>query len=59
MVGFEDVDFIIVHIGCMARNSGGSPQRFCEDGGLRAHRTTSENDGLFGVREEGEPGHYD
>ena len=58
MVGFENVDFIVVHIWCLARDGRGSPQGLGEDGGLGAHSATSENDGLVGIREEGEPRRY-
>jgi len=59
VVRFKDVDFVVVHIWGMARDGGGGPQGLSEDRRLRAHSATSENDGLFGVREEGEPGCYD
>ena len=59
MVSFENVDFIVVHVWSMARDSRGSPQGLSEDGGLGAHSATSENDGLLGIREESEPRRYD
>ena len=58
MVGFENVDFIVVHVWCMARDGRGSPQGLGEDGGLGAHSATSENDGLISIRKEGEPRCY-
>jgi len=56
MVGFEDVDLVIVHIWGMARNGGGSPQGLCEDGGFGAHGAASENNWFIGVGEECIPG---
>ena len=55
VIGFKNVDFIVVYIGGMARNGGGCPQWFSEDGGLGAHGATTKNDGLFSIGEEGKP----
>ena len=59
VIGLEDVDFIVIHVWSMVGDSRGSPQGLGEDGGLGAHGATPKDDGLFGIREEGEPGRYD
>ena len=56
MVGFKDVDFVVIHVRGMARDGGGGPQRVDKNGGFGAHGTASENNGFIGVREECEPG---
>ena len=59
VIGFKNVDLVVIYIWGMARETGGGPQGLCEDRGFGTHRASSENDGLFGIGEEGEPGRYD
>ena len=58
VICFKDVDFIVIYVRGMVRESGSGPQWFSEDGGLRAHSAAPEDDGFFGIREEGVPGCY-
>ena len=55
VIGFKDVDFVIVYIWGVVRNSGGCPQWFGEDRGLGAHGATTKDDRLLSIGEEGKP----
>ena len=55
VIGFEDVDLVIVHVRGMARDGRGGPQGFCKDRGFGTHGTASEDYGLIGIGEKCEP----